>query len=174
MAALSVEITEIFANVLGILCAYNRSVFMVYMHLPPNAVSYYQELLSMFNQQEYINDFIKENYKTLKIRIRKDNKLLMNKISTVGNVNKYISSLILEDIYRNRSYNYINNDIEIDFELSKTMQSLVDEAEKADILDDYGLYMNIAAAIDSQGKKETTHHQLRESEWKKLTKRYKY
>ena len=128
----------------------------------------------MFNQQEYINDFIKENYKTLKIRIRKDNKLLMNKISSVDNVNKYISSLILEDIYRNRSYNYINNDIEIDFELSKTMQSLVDEAEKADILDDYGLYMNIVAAIDSQGKKETTHRQLRESEWKKLTKRYRY
>ena len=127
----------------------------------------------MFNQQEYINDFIKENYKTLKIRIRKDNKLLMNKISSVDNVNKYISSLILKDIYRNRSYNYINNDIEIDFELSKTMKSLVDEAEKADILDDYGLYMNIAAAIDSQGKKETTHHQLRESEWKKLTKRYR-
>ena len=127
----------------------------------------------MFNQQEYINDFIKENYKTLKIRIRKDNKLLMNKISSFDNVNKYISSLILEDIYRNRSYNYINNDIEIDFKLSKTMKSLVDEAEKADILDDYGLYMNIAAAIDSQGKKETTHHQLRESEWKKLTKRYR-
>ena len=54
------------------------------------------------------------------------------------------------------------------------MKSLVDEAEKAYILDDYGLYMNIAAAIDSQGKKETTHHQLRESEWKKLTKRYRY
>ena len=126
----------------------------------------------MFNQQEYINNFIKDNYKTLKIRIRKDDTLLMNKISTVDNVNKYISLLILEDIYRNRSYHYINNDVEIDFELSKTMQSLVDEAEKADILEDYGLYMNIAYAIDSQGKKETAHHQLRESEWKKLTRRY--
>ena len=126
----------------------------------------------MFDQQEYINNFIKNNYKTLKIRIRKDDKLLMNKISTVDNVNKYISLLILEDIYRNRSYHYINNDVEIDFELSKTMQSLVDEAEKADILEDYGLYMNIAYAIDSQGKKETAHHQLRESEWKKLTRRY--
>ena len=126
----------------------------------------------MFNQQEYINNFIKDNYKTLTIRIRKDDKLLMNKISTVDNVNKYISLLILEDIYRNRSYHYINNDVEIDFELSKTMQSLVDEAEKADILEDYGLYMNIAYAIDSQGKKETAHHQLRESEWKKLTRRY--
>ena len=34
--------------------------------------------------------------------------------------------------------------------------------------------MNIAAAIDSQGKKETTYHQLRENEWKKLTRRYRY
>ena len=126
----------------------------------------------MFDQQEYINNFIKNNYKSLKIRIRKDDKLLMHQLSKVDNINKYISSLIMDDIYRNRSYNYINNDVEIDFALSKTMQSLVDEAEKADILEDYGLYMNIADAIDSQGKIETTHHQLRESDWKKLTRRY--
>ena len=126
----------------------------------------------MFNQQKYINGFIKDNYKELKIRIRKDDKLLLNKLNEVDNVTKYISSLIIEDIYRNRKYHFINNDIMIDFSLSKTMQDLIDEAEKADILNDYGLYMNIADAIDSQGKKETTHHLLRESEWKKLTKRY--
>ena len=121
----------------------------------------------MFDQQEYINNFIKNNYKSLKIRIRKDDKLLLHQLSKVDNINKYISSLIMDDIYRNRSYNYINN-----VALSKTMQSLVDEAEKADILEDYGLYMNVADAIDSQGKKETAHHQLRESDWKKLTRRY--
>lgn len=126
----------------------------------------------MFNQQKYINGFIKDHYKTLKIRIRKDDRLLIDKISKVENINQYISSLILEDIYRNRSYNYIDNNVEIDFELSKTMQNLVDEAEKADILEDYGLYMNLVDAIDSQGKKETTHHLLRESQWKKLTRRY--
>ena len=126
----------------------------------------------MFNQQKYINSFIKDNYKELKIRIRKDDKLLLNKLNEVDNVTKYISSLIIEDIYRNREYHFINNDIMIDFPLSKTMQDLIDEAEKADILNDYGLYMNIANAIDSQGKKETTHHMLRESEWKILTKRY--
>lgn len=65
-----------------------------------------------------------------------------------------------------------NIDVRIDFSLSKTMQDLVDEAEKADILNDYGLHMNIANAIDSQGKKETTHHIFKESEWKKLTRRY--
>ena len=126
----------------------------------------------MFNQQKYINSFIKDNYKELKIRIRKDDKLLMNKLNEVDNITKYISSLIVEDIYRHREYHFINKDIEIDFALSKTMQNLVDEAEKADILNDYGLYMNIADAIDSQGKKETAHHLLRESEWKKLTSRY--
>ena len=126
----------------------------------------------MFNQQEYINEFIKDTYKNLKIRIRKDDALLINKISKVENINKYITSLILEDIYRNRSYKFINNEVEIDFELSKTMKDLVEQAEKADILEDYGLYMNIADAIDSQGKKETSHHIIRESEWKKLTRRY--
>ena len=127
----------------------------------------------MFNQQKYINSFIKDNYKELKIRIRKDDKLLLNKLNEVDNVTKYISSLIVEDIYRHHKYRFINNDVEIDFSLSKTMQDLVDEAEKADILNDYGLYMNIADAIDSQGKKETTHHLLKESEWKKLVKRYR-
>lgn len=126
----------------------------------------------MFNQQKYINTFVKNNYKDIKVRIRKDNKLLMHKIDEVDNINKYISNLILDDIYRNRKYHFINSDIEIDFELSKTMQDLVDQAEVADILDDYGLYMNLADAIDSQGKKETTHHIIRESEWKKLTRRY--
>ena len=126
----------------------------------------------MFNQQEYINEFIKDNYKTLKVRIRKDDQLVMHKINEVINVNKYIVSLIMDDIYRNRTYHYINNEITIDFEVSRTMQNLIDEAEKADILEDYGLYMNIADAIDSQGKKETTHHIIRESEWKKLTRRY--
>lgn len=138
----------------------------------PNVIIYKREVANMFNQQKYINEFIKDNYKTLKIRIRKDDKLLMNKINNVKNINKYIYSLILEDIYKNRTYHFLNNDVVIDFELSKTMQELVDKAEEADILNDYGLYMNIADAIDSQGKKETTHHIIRESEWKKLTRRY--
>ena len=46
------------------------------------------------------------------------------------------------------------------------------KAEEADLLDDYGLYMNIADAIDSQGKKETSNHIITETEWKMLTRRY--
>ena len=35
----------------------------------------------MFNQQKYINSFIKDNYRTIKLRIRNDDKLLINKIN---------------------------------------------------------------------------------------------
>ena len=76
------------------------------------------------------------------------------------------------DITDNRKYNYINNDIKIDFELSHTMQDLVDKAEKADILEDYGLYMNLADAIDSQAKKEVNRQLITETEWRKLIRRY--
>ena len=88
------------------------------------------------------------------------------------NINKYILGLIQKDILENRIYNYIDNQIEIDFELSKTMKDLVDKAEEADLLNDYGLYMNLADAIDSQGKKEASQHIITETEWKRLVRRY--
>ena len=69
-------------------------------------------------------------------------------------------------------HNYINNDVKIDFELSHTMKDLVDKAEKADILEDYGLYMNLADAIDSQAKKELSKHLITDNERKKLVSRY--
>ena len=126
----------------------------------------------MFNQQKYINNFIRDNYKTIKLRIRNDDKLLIKKINSVDNINKYLIDLIKKDIYESRKYSYINNDIIIDFELSKTMNDLVEKAEIADMLEDYGLYMNLADAIDSQAKKEVANHNLTQNEWNKLVRRY--
>ncbi len=126
----------------------------------------------MFDQQKYINSYIKDNYRTIKLRIRNDDKVLINKINNVDNINKYILELIKKDIQENRIYNYIDNEIEIDFELSITMEDLVNKAEEADLLEDYGLYMNLADAIDSQGKKEVSNHIITETEWKRLTRRY--
>ena len=126
----------------------------------------------MFNQQKYINSFIKDNYRTIKLRIRNDDKLLINKINNVENIIKFILNLIKKDILENRVYNYIDNEIEIDFELSITMEDLINKAEEADMLDDYGLYMNLADAIDSQGKKEASQHIITETEWRILTRRY--
>lgn len=125
-----------------------------------------------FNQQKYINSYIKNNYKSIKLRIKKDDLLLINKINSVDNINKYIIDLIKKDIFENRVYNFINNDVKIDFELSNIMKDLVDKCEEADLLNDYGLYMNLADAIDSQGKKEATHHIITETEWRKLVRRY--
>ena len=128
--------------------------------------------LNMFNQKEYINKFIKENYKTIKLRIKNNDNLLINKINSVDNINQYIISLITKDIFEHREYHFIDNSIEIDFELSKTMKDLVDRAERADILGDYGLYMNLVYAIDSQGKFEASRHLISESEWYQLVRRY--
>lgn len=71
-----------------------------------------------------------------------------------------------------RIYNYINDDIKIDFELSKPMENLIRDAENADSVKDYGLYMNLADAIDARAKKEVTHHIIKESNWKQLVRRY--
>ena len=126
----------------------------------------------MFIQQQYINSYIKNNYKTIKLRIRNDDKLVINKINNVENINKYLLDLIKKDIFDNRKYNYINNEIKIDFELSNTMKDLIDQAEKADILEDYGLYMNLAYAIDSRAKREVSRHLMTEREWRTLSRRY--
>ena len=127
---------------------------------------------NMFNQKNYINNYIKNSYKSIKVRIRKDNALLINKIESVENVNQYIVDLILKDIYENRVYNFINNNILIDFDLSPKIEKLIKEAEEADLMNDYGLYMNLAYAIDAQAKKEVSHHELKESQWNKLIMRY--
>ena len=129
-------------------------------------------MIKMFNQQKYVNKYIKENYKTIKLRIRNDDKAIIKKINEVENINRYILNLIKQDILENRKYNFINDDVKIDSELSKTMKDLVDKCEEADLINDYGLYMNVADAIDSQGKKEATHHIITEAEWKKLVRRY--
>lgn len=126
----------------------------------------------MFNQQAYVNKYIKDNYKTIKLRIKNDDILLLSKLGMVNNVNGYIRDLIQKDINENRKYNYINNDVRIDFVPTKTLQYLIDEAEAADLRDDYGDYMNIVYAIDARCKKEVGKHIISESQWNKMLKRY--
>ncbi len=127
---------------------------------------------NMFDQQKYINSFIKENYKTIKLRIRNDDRLIIDKINNVNNINKYIKELIYNDIINNRKYNFINDAIKVEFDLSPTLRDLINRAEEADLYNDYGLYMNIVDAIDSQAKKEVTNHFISETEWNRLLRRY--
>ena len=49
-------------------------------------------------------------------------------------------------------YHYINDDYKLDFEVPKSLQNLIDIAEKADADEDLGLYINYADAIDDAAK----------------------
>ena len=51
-----------------------------------------------FNQQKYIDDFNKETYKMFPFRVRKDTIAVINKLNNVPNKNKYIVSLIENNI----------------------------------------------------------------------------
>ena len=126
----------------------------------------------MFEQNKYVNEYVKDNYRTIKFRVRKDDKLMSYKLENIDNINRYIYNLILKDINDNRIYNYINDSIKINFELSDPMKKLIKDAEIADYLSDYGQYMNYAYAIDTRAKNETNKHILTEGQWNKLIKRY--
>ena len=134
-----------------------NAYYFLYIHFIYNVRDDY-----IFDQQNYINNYIKNSYESIKVRLRKDNVLLINKIESVDNVNQYIIDLILKDIYENRVYNFINNNILIDFDLSPKIEKLIKEIEEADLLNDYGLYMNLAYAIDAEAKKEVSHYDLKE------------
>ena len=54
--------------------------------------------LMAFNQQKYIDNFNKETYKMFPFRVRKDNIEVINKLNNVSNKNKYIVSLIENNI----------------------------------------------------------------------------
>ena len=126
----------------------------------------------MFNQSKYVNDYIKEHYKTIKLKVRKDDEEILRKLASVPNVNQYILTLVRRDARFPCTYHCIDDSVKIDFPLSVTMQDLVNKAEEADLNDDYPLYMNWADAIDSQGKLEATRHQITDGQWMQLLRRY--
>ena len=98
--------------------------------------------------------------------------LVSHKLNNTENINRYIYDLILKDINSNRIYNFIDDSVDINFELSNPMKKLIKEAEIADYINDYGQYMNYAYAIDTRAKNETNKHMLTEGQWNKLIKRY--
>ena len=53
-----------------------------------------------FNQKAYTNDFNKNTYKMFPFRVRKDDIAIIKKLAETKNVNKYIRSLIENDIHQ--------------------------------------------------------------------------
>lgn len=126
----------------------------------------------MFDQKKYVNEYNKNNYKSYKLRVRKDDDEVVEKLSSVNNLNSYILGLVRKDIKDSHKYNYINGGIKIDFPLSQAMKNLIEVAEQGDRDDDYGLYMNYADAIDTQAKNEVKRGKLTDEQWIILNKRF--
>ena len=60
------------------------------------------DTLKEFNQLEYIKQYDKENYKHYHIKVRCDEKEVIEKLNTVESKNGYILDLIKKDIARNK------------------------------------------------------------------------
>lgn len=54
-----------------------------------------------FDQKKYVDDYNKQTYKMFPFRVRKDDSVVIDKLSSVNNLNKYIYSLIKNDINPN-------------------------------------------------------------------------
>lgn len=54
-----------------------------------------------FDQKKYIDDYNKQTYKMFPFRVRKDDSVVIDKLLSVNNLNKYIYSLIQNDINPN-------------------------------------------------------------------------
>lgn len=58
----------------------------------------YEEKSMPFSQRTYIDKYNKETYKTIPFRVRKDDVTVIDKLNSVPSMNKYIYSLIENDI----------------------------------------------------------------------------
>jgi hypothetical protein len=72
-----------------------------------------------------------------------------------------------------RKYHEIDDSVKIDFEVPKILQSLIDEAEEADLADNFGSYENIADTIDVYCKNFYLDRKLTKEQWNIIMSRYK-
>lgn len=69
--------------------------------------------------------------------------------------------------------NFINDNIKLDFKISKDMQNLIDKCEKADAEDDYGIYMNYAEMLAFVIAKEAyVQGSITRKQWEQIQMRY--
>lgn len=69
-------------------------------------------------------------------------------------------------------YHYINDKIKIDFPVTKNIREAMEDAEKYDREDNYGMYYNNADFIDIAAKECYVNHKLTKEQWDKLVERY--
>lgn len=75
-------------------------------------------------------------------------------------------------IIMKRQYNFINDDICIDFQVTKNIRDAMMEAEQADADNNYSLYYNACDFIDIAAKECVVNHVLTKRQWDALITRY--
>lgn len=70
-------------------------------------------------------------------------------------------------------FHWINDDIEIDFPVSKTMRNTMDEAEELD-LEQSSEYAAVADILDVMGKEAFVNGLITKAQWDKICERYPY
>ena len=73
-----------------------------------------------------------------------------------------------------KSFNWVNDNIKIDFPISKVLANTMKEAEEADLNGDNGEYMCLSDMIDVCAKAAYTCGKLTKEQWDKLCERYPY
>ena len=69
--------------------------------------------------------------------------------------------------------NYINDEVKIDFPVSGNLKYLMDECEKYDKEDDYGMYSNMAIFLtDNVAKEAYVTGALTKKQWETIERRY--
>lgn len=70
-----------------------------------------------------------------------------------------------------QGHNWINDEIEIDFDVPKSLQYLIDELEKLDAAEDYA-YFNYSEALDDGAKELVVQGKLTKEQWDLLCTKY--
>ena len=72
------------------------------------------------------------------------------------------------------AFKWVNDNVKIDFPVSKVMQNTMLEAEEADLAGNHGEYMEISDAIDVLAKNDYGVGAITKDMWDKLCERYPY
>lgn len=73
-----------------------------------------------------------------------------------------------------KTFNWVNDNIKIDFPISNGMKNTMEEAEQFDLDNNMGEYAAIADFLDLMGKEAFVNKLITKEQWDKICERYPY
>lgn len=71
-------------------------------------------------------------------------------------------------------FHYIDDSVELDFPLSSVMKEAIEEAEEADLANDFFRYAMLSDDLDLMGKSAFTNGRITHKQWDDLCRRFPY